>query len=76
MDCCTLWFDGSWRECCCRHDRRYANKRLTRKQADILLRRCVAKKSVAMSHVMYAGIRLFGWYFYNKINKGSDDELV
>jgi hypothetical protein len=70
MDCCTLWFDGTWRECCCRHDRRYVNKRLSRKQADKLLYRCVKRKSNAfMASVMYVGVRSFGWYFYRKINK-------
>ena len=65
-DNCTLWFEGSWAHCCAMHDRRYANKRLTRKQADELLFRCVKRKAgVVMAYTMYIGVRAFGWYFYD-----------
>lgn len=64
-DHCTLWFEGTWSECCARHDRRYANKRLTRYQADILLYRCIKRKSnIVMASVMFVGVRLFGWSRY------------
>ena len=67
MNCCTLWFKGTWNECCCWHDRRYANKRLTRYQADKLLYRCVKRKSnKIMASIMFVGVRLFGWYFYHE----------
>ncbi|MDD3443204.1 MAG: hypothetical protein PHW89_08070 [Sulfurimonas denitrificans] len=66
-DYCTLWFEGTWTHCCAMHDRRYANKRLTRKQADELLFRCVKRQSnIIMAYVMYAGVRAFGWYYYDK----------
>ena len=64
-DHCTLWFEGTWGECCKRHDRRYANQRLTRYQADILLYRCVKRKSnIGMASLMFVGVRLFGWSRY------------
>lgn len=66
-DNCTLWPEGTWSECCALHDRRYENKRLTRYQADKLLFRCVNRKSnIKMAIVMFLGVRLFGWFFYNK----------
>jgi len=66
-DHCTLWFEGNWSECCALHDRRYANKRLTRYQADKLLFRCVRRKSnIVMASIMFAGVRTIGWYFYDK----------
>lgn len=67
-DNCTFWFEGTWTECCKRHDRRYANKRLTRNQADKLLFRCVKRKSnIIMAFIMFTGIRILGWYWYDKI---------
>lgn len=63
-DGCTCWFDGNWKHCCDFHDRRYANQRLTRYQADKLLYRCVAKKSKPMALIMFIGVRLFGWIRY------------
>jgi len=58
--------EGSWSSCCARHDRRYENKRITRRQADILLYRCVAKHSKPVAAIMYLGVRAFGWYFYKR----------
>ena len=72
---CTCWFDRflkwEWGECCGRHDVRYVNKRLTRKQADVLLRRCVLRKTDCelLAWSMYAGVRTLGWYWYNKAQK-------
>jgi len=74
-NCCTLFFKGTWNKCCCRHDRRYENRRLNRKQADILLKRCVknsisnSTKRAIISNIMYAGVRLFGWIFYKRSSK-------
>lgn len=64
--------------CCCKgHDKRYANKRLTRLQADILLFKCVKRKAnVILAATMFSFVRAFGWYFYNKVqrelNKASE----
>ena len=64
-DYCTLWFEGSWKCCCARHDKRYANKRLTRYQADILLYRCVKCKSNRfIASLMFIGVSFFGWIRY------------
>lgn len=69
-DYCTGYFDGSWSYCCKMHDRRYANKRLNRSQADELLFRCVKRKSnIVNAYIMWAGVRLFGWHFYKKAKK-------
>ena len=76
MKYCTLFPDGNWGECCKRHDRRYKNKKLTKKQADILLRRCVKRKvskvwgqtiGHLMGFIVYIGVRSpFSWYFFQK----------
>ena len=67
----TCWFDrccgDDWGVCSKKHDKRYANKRLTRYQADILHYRCVKRKSnIVMASLMFMGVRSFGWYFYEK----------
>ena len=68
MDHCTFSPDGSWAECCARHDRRYENKRLNRSQADELLRRCIKRKSGnrVIGRTYWIGVRIFGWFFYDK----------
>ena len=66
IDYCTCFPEGSWDNCCAMHDRRYANKRLTRYQADKLLYRCVAKHNKVVALIMFIGVRLGGWYFYDK----------
>lgn len=72
-DYCTFWIEGNWTECCSLHDRRYENRRLTRKQADELLFRCVKRKSNrVMASIMYIGVRAFGWYWYDK----STDPII
>ena len=69
MDNCTAFPEGNWSSCCARHDRRYENKRLTRKQADELLYRCVRrKKNVVVASIMWAGVRTFGGWYYDKAN--------
>jgi len=61
--------EGNWGSCCKLHDRRYENKRLTRKQADELLYRCVVRKhSRFIATIMWLGVRMFGWYFYRRAN--------
>ena len=76
IDCnknhCTCFIDSccgkDWHLACKMHDKRYANKRLTRKQADELLRRSVLKQSgsAVLARVMYIGVRILGWYWYSK----------
>lgn len=73
MSKCTLWFDGlfgkSWADACQLHDDRYMTvmgKGMTRKECDLELKRNVAKTCKPMSYVMYVGVRLFGWYYWNK----------
>ncbi len=73
MDNCTLYPEGTWTECCARHDRRYENKRLSKWQADKLLYRCVKKKSSKVNAaIMWLGVTLFGWFaYYRATNKGD-----
>lgn len=62
-DGCSMWPDGTWRECCVEHDRAYwmGGTVAERKQADVLLKKCVsAKGSSAMGFLMYAGVRAGG----------------
>ena len=70
-DGCTMWFDGTWRSCCDKHDKRYENKRITKFQADILLFRCVAKHSFWMGALMFTGVSLFGHWNYAKAQKNG-----
>lgn len=66
---CTGWFDGSWKNCCVYHDKLYmteAGTDLTRAEADDRLFECVKNKSAVMAYIMLAGVRLFGWYYWNK----------
>ena len=72
MDNCTLFPDGTWSECCARHDRRYENKRLTQWQADNLLYRCAKRKgNVLVGSIMRIGVFILGWYYYRKANNDN-----
>lgn len=66
MNSCTLFPDYNWDECCKFHDYQYLSKKVSRKEADKILYNCVKNKSKTIAYVMYAGVRLFGWYFWNK----------
>ena len=73
MDYCTLFFDGCWSKCCARHDKRYSNNRITKHQADVLLKRCVYKKGhKIVANIMFVGVSVFGSYWYYKAQKGKD----
>lgn len=66
---CSCYIDAccgfNWKECCDRHDKRYANTRLTRYQADILLLRCIKKKSNTIHALLvFIAVRIFGWIRY------------
>lgn len=67
-DCCTLWFDFKWWDCCCQHDVDYSSKMIvTRKEADKYLKDCVkASGYPVVSLLMFISVRLFGWIFYKK----------
>jgi len=62
-DGCSLWPDGPWVQCCTIHDQVYhkGGTRAERKQADIDLMVCVAKKGYpAIGFLMYLGVRIGG----------------
>ena len=71
------WGKYDWGECSKRHDNRYENIRLTRKQADELLYRCFKRKvNVVFAFVGYILVRLFGWYFYSEAQKKLKKEIL
>ena len=71
--CCNY----NWGSCSKMHDRRYENKRLTRKQADELLYRCFKRKvNTVFAFIGYILVRLFGWYFYSKAQKELRDKMT
>lgn len=63
---CTLFPDGNWADCCYSHDVAYVRQTVSRKEADRKLLDCVKAKCKVIGVIMYAGVRLFGWYFWNK----------
>jgi len=61
-DCCTLWFDGVWQDCCCQHDDDYTYGEIPKYQSDKDLRDCVrASKHPIIANVMFIGVSIFGW---------------
>lgn len=73
-DYCTCWFESMYgvpiKECCHLHDRRYANKRIMKHQADLLLFRCVRRKAnVLVASTMYLGVTLFGDEYYKEAQR-------
>jgi len=71
---CTLFPDSigdwSWSHCCKAHDIAY-ELQVDKSQADVELYKCIAESgdttiAVVMASVVFAGVYLFGRYFYNK----------
>lgn len=63
---CSCWFDSCWGVCCKRHDRRYSDIRLSKKQADLMLFRCVRRRSnKLMASLMYIGVVIGGQSRYD-----------
>lgn len=66
-DGCTGVPDFNFRSCCEEHDMHYRlNTGLTRKEADILMRKCIQKKwgGFFLPWIYYFGVRLIGWRFF------------
>jgi hypothetical protein len=57
-DGCSAWPDGTWQECCVRHDMAYwcGGTREQRRLADERLRECVAEHSGWVAALMRAGV--------------------
>jgi hypothetical protein len=70
MNSCTLFPDCIWKDCCYVHDLNYVRQKITRLEADKMLLSCVKERCKAVAYIMYAGVRLFGLYFWNKNKKG------
>jgi uncharacterized membrane protein SpoIIM required for sporulation len=71
-------FGYDWGSCSERHDKRYINKRLTRKQADELLYRCFKRKvNIVFAFIGYFLVRIFGGYFYKQSQRNimTHDQL-
>ena len=66
MNSCTLFPDLSWKNCCKQHDVDYERQVVSRKEADKKLFICVKSKCKIVAPIMYIGVRVFGWYFWNK----------
>jgi len=65
-DGCTGVPDFNFRDCCEQHDRDYLG-RVSRKQADIMLRQCIASKGYrVLPWIYYIGVRLFGGPHYKQ----------
>lgn len=73
-DGCTLWLDGlgpyDWRHCCDIHDLAYYEL-APKLDADLALAGCVLEAGgpilgPLMATVMFAGLTLFGWVWYEK----------
>jgi hypothetical protein len=66
-----------WGSCSKMHDRRYENKRLTRKQADELLYRCFKRQvNIVFAFIGYLLVRIFGGYFYKKAQKNMEKKMT
>jgi hypothetical protein len=68
-DCCTLWKDNGWHDCCCQHDLdyRYNPDGLTRLQSDKFLKECIeASGHPKMAQVMFLGVRVGGGFVWYK----------
>jgi 23S rRNA U2552 (ribose-2'-O)-methylase RlmE/FtsJ len=63
--CCGV----DWTECAVKHDLNYIRQKITRKEADKRLLSCVKERCKVVAYIMYTGVRLFGWYFWNKNKK-------
>lgn len=67
-DGCSCWPDGSWLECCVRHDEAYwrGGSWMDRFKADAALARCVARGEWTrwpLAAAMFVGVRLGGASF-------------
>jgi hypothetical protein len=68
---CTFFFEGTWTECCHKHDIAYETHTVSKGQADIDLFNCVREADPTtltwiVAALMLAGVSLFGSRFYKK----------
>lgn len=62
-------FDFGW-DCCNEHDFHYQEGRLTRAEADKVLRLCIQDKGYwLLGWVYWLGVRIFGRRFYKGLRK-------
>jgi len=72
---CTCWFDEwfgkSWKGCCKDHDKRYKlGLGKSKLSTDINLFRCVKSNGgFVIASIMFIGVSIFGWYYWNKYRK-------
>jgi len=66
-DYCTAWFEGNWGHCCQAHDFHYSTmSTVSRFQADKYLYQCVKQKSKPIAILMFLGVRVLGWYRFDR----------
>lgn len=67
--CCGKY----WGQCAILHDFNYDKQKISRSEADKRFYKCLKKNSYkVIVMIMYIGVRLFGWYFWNKAKKGKN----
>lgn len=76
-------------DCCGEHDTYYQSQVVTRAEADRKLYECILNKGVPsklgpipyntnwmLASVYYVGVRVAGWFFWNKRKKGNGNEKI
>ena len=64
-DKCTMFPEGSWGECCKKHDKSYwvGGSAENRRVSDNEFRKCVYKNNKALSFLVYSAVRIGGTPF-------------
>lgn len=65
---CTLFWDGDWGKCCQIHDLEYGML-VNKLAADWHLFTCVGASNWLIALIMFAGVSIFGWFFYPRKKK-------
>jgi hypothetical protein len=67
LDGCTSAPDLNVRSCCDEHDISYQSGRMSRREADKQLRRCIRSKGwIVMPWVFWLAVRVFGRRYYKR----------
>jgi hypothetical protein len=77
-DGCTGVPDFWWRQCCDQHDKDYSEGVISRAEADKKFYKCLRGTAktlpgkIFVSFYYYAGVRIFGGKYYNKVQGGKE----
>ena len=59
-------FEARYGDCCKLHDSRYANKDISRLDADVEFLVCMLKRGKPYKAILaYMAVRVFGWFHYD-----------